>query len=248
MTLAGSLYAKQSPSVYHSHSTNTTEFLLSTTHLAKCSVYRNKDSRGPTPTGVHRTLSSPLSPYRDRRRTTAGGVPGEPAGDASPPTQTAASPLPAITPPPPVQARADRNSIFTLPASQLASLLARPLGWAGQCLHGNRTQTIYPGRPGRLPAEPGSCWTGGVGQGMSWEWAQGRGLPARPKAPVGSGRDSDNCGDSAHPLAFPRRRRQQQQPPRAGGAQQGGAGRGGSERSLSPRWSTGLAQVSPTHA
>uniref|UniRef100_M3YEL7 Uncharacterized protein n=1 Tax=Mustela putorius furo TaxID=9669 RepID=M3YEL7_MUSPF len=71
-----------------------------------------------------------------------------------------------------------------LPAHPPASPLARRLCQAGRRLHGNRTQTTYPGRLGRLPAEPGRCWTCGAGQEMSWDPAQGKGLPAKRKAPV----------------------------------------------------------------
>lgn len=61
---------------------------------------------------------------------------------------------------------------------------------------------------------------------MSWDWAQGRGLPARPKASVISAGDSNSCGGSAHPSAFPK----QPQPRRSRGAEWGGAGRGESGR------------------
>lgn len=66
------------------------------------------------------------------------------------PAQTAAPPLPAMPPPPLVQARAKGSSIF--------ALLARRLHLARHRLHSNRTQTTYPGLSGRLPAEPGHCW------------------------------------------------------------------------------------------
>lgn len=69
--------------------------------------------------------------------------------------------------------------------------------------------------------------TGGAGQGMSWKWAQGRGLLARPKSPVISAGDSNSCGGSAH---FPVFQRQWKPPSR----RRGGAGLGREGRGVSP--------------
>lgn len=149
-------------------------------HLAKRAVYRrNKDSRGPTP----RACTGPLSPIWEQKGGLEQAVSGEPERGTSPPVWTAASPRPAMPLPPWVQVRAQRSRVVTLPASPTspASPLARRLRWACPRLHGNRTQTTYPGRRGRLPAVPGRCWAGGTGQEMNWEGAQGKGLPASPK-------------------------------------------------------------------
>lgn len=55
---------------------------------------------------------------------------------------------------------------------------------------------------------------------MSWDPAQGKGLPAKRKAPVISAGNSNSCGASVHPLGFQRQ-------PAAAKEQQGGVGRGG---------------------
>lgn len=124
MTLARSLSAliDKSLCLSLSHSTNTIEFQLSTTRLAKPQRVEI-DIRDPTPRAstVHSHHLSPRS--RDRKATTEEGVPGEPAGEVSPPARPAAPRLLAMPPPPPVQARAERRSIFTLPACLPASPL-----------------------------------------------------------------------------------------------------------------------------
>lgn len=84
--------------------------------------------------------------------------------------------------------------------------------------------------------------TGGAGQGMSWKWAQGRGLLARSKPPVISAGDSNSCGGSA---PFPVFQRQGEPPSRRrGGAGRGraGAGPGGAGR-FSGGSATGPAPV-----
>lgn len=90
---------------------------------------------------------------------------------------------------------------------------------AGQRLHGNHTQTTYPGRLLRSQVPAGQ--SRGAGRGMSWAWAQARGLLARPEAPVISAGGSHSCGASFLFQFSPRQR---------SGEGEGGAGRGQTRR------------------
>lgn len=125
--------------------------------------------------------------------------------------RTAATPLPAMPPPSPVQ------------VEQHLHLRVRPTLWPTS--PGQPYTNSLPGTPA---AEPGHCWAiprsrpeneQGVGAGKG---ASGQ---TQNTCAISAG-DSNSCGASVHFPVFPRQRRWR----RRGRARRGGAGRGGAGR------------------
>lgn len=130
-------------------------------------MYRYKDSEAqPSEEAPHsQGLSSrPTPPSGSRKEDSRTGFPLNPRSLTS--RAESGSPHPHIAP----------SSTGPGGAASSHCASAPP---AGQRLHGNRTQTTYPGR--LLPSRVTAGQSRGAGQGRSWEWARERGLLAGPQ-------------------------------------------------------------------
>lgn len=141
---------RQSPLVYYSLIQRIiNEYLPSTAHLAKCSVYRYKDSQAQP--WKHAQHSHHLfSPSGNRKGDgSRRGSPGEQAMDASALARTAATPLPVMPPPPPVQVEQHLH-VRVRPTRQtnvsMATVHKLPTWDAGRRA---RSQLGYPVEPAR---------------------------------------------------------------------------------------------------
>lgn len=119
-------------------------------------MYRNKGSRCPTP----RACTRPLSPSGGRKADNSRRGPRWPGGGRLTSRADRGFPAPGNAPSSTVSgqdtAEQRGHSACQPPSCQApppASPLDRPLRQAGQHLHGNRTQTTYPGRLGRLQSQ-----------------------------------------------------------------------------------------------